>query len=262
LAKKTGKKIQSMSSTRGEKIMSETPKYTDALGQELRQVIRNGPEFSGAKRSGFKPKAKRTDKYKEFSKEIDDDFEDTTQDDHADEIDPETGLSKTNVSLAHQTGTPFESMDIHPNLKKSLAYLGFKSPTEVQEKALKPGLEGRDLLVSSQTGSGKTIAYLLPLVTRLIEDSEATGLVIVPTRELAVQVKTVLQKLVNDSPDFRSVVIVGGAPLGRQLDMLKRKPRIMVATPGRLLDHARRKTARLDRVAFCVWASPSSCEMF
>lgn len=145
-----------------------------------------------------------------------------------------------------------ESTIIPEQIKEAIRQMGFEKPTEVQAKAIPAALEGRDLLVSSQTGSGKTVAFLVPVLTRLIENKDLTALVIVPTRELAMQVHEVLMDLTDSAQSITGVVLVGGVSMTGQLHRLQRGPRVIIGTPGRLLDHVRRRTVNLQKVNFCI----------
>ncbi len=145
-----------------------------------------------------------------------------------------------------------ESSIIPEELKLALRQMGFEKPTDVQSQAIPAALEGKDLLVSSQTGSGKTVAFLLPLVTQLIKNKDLMGLIVVPTRELAMQVRDVLLDLTENSRTITGVVLVGGVPMNGQLHKLQRGPKVIIATPGRLLDHVRRRTVNLKKVSFCI----------
>lgn len=146
----------------------------------------------------------------------------------------------------------FNDLNLPLPLQKALADLNFESPTQVQADALPHALQKRDLLVSSQTGSGKTIAFLIPMLVRMIENPDINSLVLVPTRELALQVQTVLISLTNHMRQIKSVVLVGGMSMRGQLYVLKNKPRVIIATPGRLMDHMGQRTVNLKNVSFCV----------
>ena len=130
------------------------------------------------------------------------------------------------------------------DLLEVLDRMKFTTPTPIQYKAIPVAIDGTDIVGVAQTGTGKTLAFTIPIVQRL---SRGTGkcLVLVPTRELALQVNETFLKI---APGFgiNSVVIIGGAPMKAQLKALKKKPRIIVATPGRLVDHMRQKTMRLN----------------
>ncbi len=137
-------------------------------------------------------------------------------------------------------------------LKKALAALNFQSPTPIQSAAIPVALEGGDLIGCAQTGSGKTVAFALPLLTRLIEDRESIGLVLVPTRELASQVVGVMESLMKFNAGIGVVSLIGGVPMNPQVRTLARRPRVIVATPGRLIDHLQSRNLSLGRTAMLV----------
>ncbi|ENX19216.1 DEAD/DEAH box helicase [Acinetobacter vivianii] len=154
----------------------------------------------------------------------------------------------------------FAEFSLHETLQQALEGLGFTTPTPVQEQAIPAALEGKDLLVSSQTGSGKTAAFLLPTLNALAgEDTfvpfkermkavtQPTILVISPTRELAQQVSQDAIAFVRHMKGVRIAAIMGGMPFGKQIQQLK-GAQVVVATPGRLLDLVNRRQIKLDKV--------------
>ncbi|MGB9989254.1 DEAD/DEAH box helicase [Massilia sp. SM-13] len=158
----------------------------------------------------------------------------------------------------------FETLGLHPSILKALTDAGYTAPTPVQEQAVPAAIQGKDLLVSSQTGSGKTAAFMLPSLHRLAGIEPAEGartpnqerqaaqargerprfrpaqpkmLVLTPTRELALQVTTNTDKYSVNLRRIKAVSILGGMPYPKQMQLLSRNPEILVATPGRLIDH-------------------------
>jgi ATP-dependent RNA helicase RhlE len=148
------------------------------------------------------------------------------------------------------TNLSFDGLGIAPKILEVLDRLKFTHPTPIQHKAIPVAIDGTDIIGVAQTGTGKTLAFAIPVVQRL---SRSMGhcLVLVPTRELALQVNETFQKI---APLFglRSVVIIGGAPMQPQLQALKKNPRIIIATPGRLVDHMTQRTIRLNEVEVLV----------
>lgn len=134
-------------------------------------------------------------------------------------------------------------------LQQALATMGIVRPTPIQERALPPALAGRDVLGTAQTGTGKTLAFLLPLVTRLVQEPTSNALILSPTRELAQQILTELEKLTDTLP---AALIIGGDNIHKQYAALRRKPRVIIATPGRLIDHLGRKSIDLSKTHFLV----------
>jgi ATP-dependent RNA helicase DeaD len=146
----------------------------------------------------------------------------------------------------------FADFQLPEAIHKALLKLSFSTPTPIQEKSIPVALDGRDLIACAQTGSGKTAAYGIPLVTKLLADTEATALILAPTRELAKQISEVIYQLTNFAQNLNMVLIVGGSDMQKQIRSLQRKPRIIIATPGRLTDHLRRQNINLKNTKFLV----------
>ncbi|MGQ0647539.1 MAG: DEAD/DEAH box helicase [Gemmatimonadaceae bacterium] len=148
---------------------------------------------------------------------------------------------------------PFGSLGVHPTLLKSLKELGFTRPTPIQASAVPLAIEGRDVLACAMTGSGKTIAFLLPILHRLIGQKRGTtrALIITPTRELAAQVLEELNSVAVHTP-VTAAAIFGGVGMGPQEHALRSGVDVVVATPGRLLDHLRQPYAKLGTVEYLV----------
>lgn len=139
----------------------------------------------------------------------------------------------------------FQSMPFPAPLQKALRDLNFIEPTEIQSKAIPLALDGKDLIACAETGSGKTAAYGLPAIVSVLSDPKKNALFLVPTRELAMQVSDVIRSLTINMREVSSCTLVGGADIRRQLTSLKRGPRIVIATPGRLIDHLKRRSINL-----------------
>ena len=145
----------------------------------------------------------------------------------------------------------FDNLDINPILRNGINRLHFKNPTPIQIASIPVGIEGRDIIAIARTGSGKTIAFGIPMLQRLAKSKHGTGLVIVPTRELAVQVEESLQSL-SRLVNIRSTVLIGGSSINLQYKALKKNPRLIIATPGRLMDIINRRYIKLDNVAVFI----------
>jgi len=150
----------------------------------------------------------------------------------------------------------FTALGLDPSLLATLTALGYAEATPVQSQAIPAAIAGGDLLVSSQTGSGKTAAFLLPALQRLYKPSTLSGhgprvLVLTPTRELALQVQKSCHAY-GSTQRMRTASLVGGMPYGLQLKLLARSVDIVIATPGRLKDHMDRRTVNLGRVEMLV----------
>ncbi|MCX5779727.1 MAG: DEAD/DEAH box helicase [Firmicutes bacterium] len=135
---------------------------------------------------------------------------------------------------------------------EALSNMGFEEPTPIQEMTIPMAMTGQDLIGQAQTGTGKTAAYGIPMIDRCDTESEyIQALVITPTRELAIQVAEELNKIGNNKR-IRSLPIYGGQEMERQIRALKNRPQIIVGTPGRLMDHMRRRTIRLQQIKMLV----------
>src|SRR5512134_1901579 len=132
----------------------------------------------------------------------------------------------------------FSEFQLHPDLLRGVADLGFQAPTPIQRDAIPPALVGRDVLACAMTGSGKTAAFLLPILHRLFEKPRGTtrALVLAPTRELAAQIVEHLEGLARFT-DLTGAAVFGGVAMGPQEQAFRQGADVLVATPGRLLDH-------------------------
>lgn len=146
----------------------------------------------------------------------------------------------------------FEQFQFPPSIGKELNAMGFVKPTPIQEKAIPIALAGRDVIGMAQTGTGKTAAFSLPMAVRLMNQPHQTGLVLAPTRELAMQIHEFIKKLSGKNSQLQPALIIGGASMNQQLAVLRRRPRILVATPGRLCDHLRSQPKLLNRSSILV----------
>ena len=148
--------------------------------------------------------------------------------------------------------TSFAALGVIPALTEVLNKQGIKVATPVQEKAIPAIFKGRDVIAKSQTGTGKTLAYLLPLVQRIqTERDEVQALILTPTRELSKQVFDVL-KLLASVRGVDAADVIGGRTIENQIQKLKRNPHVIIGTPGRLLDHIRRRTLDLSAVKMVI----------
>lgn len=146
--------------------------------------------------------------------------------------------------------TRFADLDIAPKLLGILETLKFTIPTPIQAQAIPLALAGRDVIGIAQTGTGKTLAFALPMLQRIAR-SKQTGLIVLPTRELAIQVDETLQ-IIGRSFGLRTALLIGGAPMGRQISQLKNKPHVVIGTPGRINDHLEQKILQLKTVGVLV----------
>ncbi len=153
--------------------------------------------------------------------------------------------------MAGKTG--FDVLELRPQLMQALSGMGFLEPTPIQQRAILPLLEGRDVIAKAPTGTGKTCSFGIPLLECYRPDCEdIQAIVVCPTRELCIQITDDLQQLASFMPEVRIVALYGGQPINRQLTALRKKPTIVVATPGRLIDHLNRGTVWLGNVYTAV----------
>jgi ATP-dependent RNA helicase RhlE len=147
----------------------------------------------------------------------------------------------------------FQSFNLHPLVEAGVRAAGYEQPTSIQERAVPRILEGNDLVGLAQTGTGKTAAYVLPTLHRLMSGrgKHVRALIIAPTRELVEQIHMDISRL-GQKTGLRSVTIYGGVAINPQIDRLRKKPRIVAACPGRLLDHLNRGTIDLSRIETLV----------
>jgi ATP-dependent RNA helicase DeaD len=159
------------------------------------------------------------------------------------------GRSKTSFNYGVEL-TTFEEMGLNEPLIRVLKSLNINTPTEVQEKAVPLLMSDKDLIVKSKTGSGKTLAFLIPMLNKAYAGKHHTTLVLAPTRELALQTSSVAQKL--KPRDYGIATIYGGASMNIQIDALARNPRLIIGTPGRIIDLMKRNALHLDVVKTIV----------
>ena len=148
--------------------------------------------------------------------------------------------------------TNFESFGLSKNLNQALLNMEYTIPTPIQERAIPVALKGIDILGSAQTGTGKTAAFCIPMIEILTKNENMTALIMTPTRELARQVLDVTNQLVGKSKYIRTACLIGGEAMGKQLNQLRKGPRIIVGTPGRINDHLESETLDLMDCGYLV----------
>ena len=147
----------------------------------------------------------------------------------------------------------FAELGICPAILQALENKGYGYPTRIQAEAIPPFMQWKDVIAKAPTGTGKTFAFGIPMIEHIDAQSEdLQGLILAPTRELAIQICDELRGLLTYIPGIRVAVVYGGAGIEGQIKQLKNHPQIVVATPGRLMDHYNRKTLRLDKVQTVV----------
>ncbi len=147
----------------------------------------------------------------------------------------------------------YSELNVPSEIRRAVERMGFEELTEIQEKAIGPMMEGKDVIAKAPTGTGKTCAFGIPLLVDMNRSSNKTqALVLAPTRELAQQITEDLQDLCHFLPEVRVACLYGGQAITKQFDQLKKGPQVIVATPGRLMDHMKRRTVNLDTVTRVV----------
>ena len=146
----------------------------------------------------------------------------------------------------------FNDLPIENKLKNSIKFADFRTATPIQSKSIPISLTGKDILGTAQTGTGKTLAFTIPMINKLILDKNAMALIICPTRELASQVMQTVLKLNVREIGIGNALLIGGESMQKQLKKLKKRARIIVGTPGRINDHLKRQSLNLTKVSYLV----------
>ena len=146
----------------------------------------------------------------------------------------------------------FNELPISNKLKNSIKFADFKTPTPIQSKSIPISLTGKDILGTAQTGTGKTLAFTIPMINKLIKDKNAMSLIVCPTRELATQVMATVLKLNVREIGIGNALLIGGESMQKQLRKLSKKARIIIGTPGRINDHLKRQSLDLSKVSYLV----------
>ena len=149
--------------------------------------------------------------------------------------------------------TSFSSLGLSEQMLRALEKKGYGWPTRVQAEAIPPLMQWRDVIAKAPTGTGKTFAFGIPMIEHIDPDnSTVQGLILAPTRELAIQIGDELRSLLEFYEGIRVAVVYGGQQIEKQVRQLERSPQIVVATPGRLMDHYKRRNLRLDQVQTAI----------
>jgi ATP-dependent RNA helicase DeaD len=165
---------------------------------------------------------------------------------------PNTEIHDTGVAAQVSAKDKFASLTLPEPLVMALKKLNFTTMTPVQTQTISSVLKGRDAIVAAPTGTGKTLAFCLPLLAQILANRTDQALIVAPTRELAAQILTVFQSLLGFTKGVHGVLLIGGMPMARQLSQLRRNPNIIVGTPGRINDHLQRKSLQLRQVKHVV----------
>ena len=150
-------------------------------------------------------------------------------------------------------GVRFDSLGLSEEMMRALEKKNYQVSTPIQAGCIPPMLDWQDVTAKAPTGTGKTFAFGIPIIEHIDPDSDQVQAVILaPTRELAMQITSEMRDLAQFKPGIRMVCLYGGQPIGKQIDALKKRPQIVIATPGRLGDHLKRRTVRIDQVRTAV----------
>ena len=166
---------------------------------------------------------------------------------------------RTFIMIEKQTNEPrynnpkivFDDFDIDSKLLEVLNNLGFRVPTPIQYKTIPITIKGKDVIGIAQTGTGKTLAFGIPIIQKILQARKDKGLIILPTRELAIQIEEALRKI-GRVFGLKTAVLIGGSPMHRQIQMIRNNPHIVIGTPGRINDHIQRKILNLRDVSILV----------
>ena len=146
-------------------------------------------------------------------------------------------------------GVRFDTLGLSQEMLRALEKKHYEVSTPIQAGCIPPMLNWQDVTAKAPTGTGKTFAFGIPIIEHIDQDSDQVqAAILAPTRELAMQITSEMRDLAQFRPGVRLVCLYGGQPIGKQIDALKKKPQIVVATPGRLGDHLKRRTVRIDQV--------------
>ena len=146
----------------------------------------------------------------------------------------------------------FSQFNLPVFLQNSLLKLGYIKPTQIQEKSIDLILSGKDILATAQTGTGKTGAFLIPAITFLYNNPNASAIILSPTRELSQQIHSVATQMLHNIKELKAALLIGGDSIHKQIFQLKNNPRLIIGTPGRVTDHINRKNLNLNNTSFVV----------
>jgi len=150
-------------------------------------------------------------------------------------------------------GVRFDTLGLSEEIMRALNKKGYEISTPVQAGCIPPMMDWQDVVAKAPTGTGKTFAFGIPIIEHIdTEDESVQAVILAPTRELAIQITDEMRDISVFKPGIRIVCLYGGQPIGKQMEALKKKPQIVVATPGRLGDHMKRRTVRIDKVKTAV----------
>ena len=153
--------------------------------------------------------------------------------------------------VLNEAEATFGGLGIAPKLLDVISKMGFATPTSIQHKAIPVAIEGKDIIGIAQTGTGKTLAFGVPMIQQILKNKKGKGLIILPTRELALQVEEAMQEI-GRVFGIKTVVLIGGASMYNQVCLIRNNPHIVIGTPGRINDHIEKRTLSLHDVSILV----------
>lgn len=162
-----------------------------------------------------------------------------------------TEATETPAAIEQQNNG-FELLGLPSEILKALARINFTTPTPIQQKTIPLAITGRDILGTAQTGTGKTAAFTIPMLAHLINNKTSIALIVAPTRELASQIQQAVMQMEGRLFDIRTALLIGGDSMGKQMDALRRSPRVIIGTPGRINDHLNRRSLNLSKTDYLV----------
>ena len=168
---------------------------------------------------------------------------------------PEISIKEPTSEKNTQKSKKFRDFNLHENILKSLKKIDYTTPTPIQEQTIPLALENHDIIGAAQTGTGKTAAFMLPIINKLLNNQHDKALVLAPTRELASQIMDFVNKLINKKTDnIKTALLIGGMSMHIQLRQIKSNARLIIGTPGRVYDHLTQKNTKfkLDNVTAFV----------
>lgn len=146
----------------------------------------------------------------------------------------------------------FDGLSLHPTLTNSLKVMKYDIPTPIQAQCIPLALDGRDVMGSAQTGTGKTAAFAIPVIDSLLNNSRGSALILTPTRELGKQVMDIMHQLLGRDSGINTAFLIGGDSMSKQINQIRKNPRLIVGTPGRINDHLERGSLKLQDTGFLV----------
>lgn len=169
---------------------------------------------------------------------------------------PENTIQKNSIPSDSNNNSEqkktFEDLLLPSLLLKSIQKMQFQQPTPIQEATIPVALQGQDILGSAQTGTGKTAAFSIPILAKMLTQPQGKALILTPTRELAKQILDFIHQLIPREKRIQTALLIGGNPIEKQFFQLKKKPRILIGTPGRVNDHLERQSLSLEDIRFLV----------